>query len=605
MAIILLQKMASIIISMAMFLTGTIVPDVAQLKSDVTQLQMDRIVTGQANTCSEDVFTAGSTNFVAGGRYQLAGSGISSSATSIVLKSLTVPISGYEINIGDFGSIGYATVEPGSSSKKEFVSFTGITQDGSSAEATLTGVIRGLAFVSPYTASTTFQLSHSGGSTLIFSNPPQVYNRLAVKDNDETITGTYTFNELMTLDTYEAPTTNAQFAPKKYVDDVTNQGASTSSETVAGIVEIATRAEIASTTKRTGTTAKLVLTTEYATTSMTNANYWIPMTDSDGKLDQSFYDLTEAYTWTGKHIFANASTTANLDVGALSTFTGTSTFTVLPTLQALDPYKDNQPARKKYVDDNEIGVGVYGNGADGDTIISSNTNLARDMFYDDLTINNGITLSTKGYRIFIKGILTNNGTISNTGLSAVGSLGGGGAGGTAGTGAGGAGTSLDPALGANGGAGGAGNIGAGGAAGTITAPGATEGGFNALPAAITFMEFTTSPAIAKIQGGAGGGGGGGGDSGGPAGAGGGGAGVIMIIAKTLTNNGIITVAGGVGGNSSGGTYGSGGGGGGGVIVLIYKTITTGTLTVTGGAGGTGGENPGSAGSNGTTIQIVH
>lgn len=59
--------------------------------------------------------------------------------------------------------------------------------------------------------------------------------------------------------------------------------------------------------------------------------------------------------------------------------------------------------------------GYYGDGSDGDVIISVNTDLARDMYYDNLTINDGVILSTKSYRIFVKGTLTNNGTIECNG----------------------------------------------------------------------------------------------------------------------------------------------------------------------------------------------
>src|SRR3990167_6489148 len=53
-----------------------------------------------------------------------------------------------------------------------------------------------------------------------------------------------------------------------------------------------------------------------------------------------------------------------------------------------------------------------GNGADGDVIISSNTTLTADKYYNNLTVNSGFILNSGGYRIFVKGTLTNNGTIS-------------------------------------------------------------------------------------------------------------------------------------------------------------------------------------------------
>lgn len=61
----------------------------------------------------------------------------------------------------------------------------------------------------------------------------------------------------------------------------------------------------------------------------------------------------------------------------------------------------------------------FGDGSDGDVVISVNTDLSADMYYNNLTINNGITLNTKGYKVYVKGILLNNGTIDNSGQSAV------------------------------------------------------------------------------------------------------------------------------------------------------------------------------------------
>lgn len=268
------------------------------------------------------------------------------------------------------------------------------------------------------------------------------------------------------------------------------------------------------------------------------------------------------------------------------------------------------------------GLAFFGDGSDGDVTISTNTDLARDMFYNTLTVNEGITLSTKGYRIFVKGTLTNNGSIKNNGgdggdggvsdggaggtAASAGSLGGSGVGGkgagsggeyTGGGGGGGggilvivaktvvnngaievnggnggdgrieasaggtafaAGSSVTDSLGGNGGAGGA----TGGAAGSATAPPANDGGFRSIPFAIQLREFVTS---VLIKGGAGGG----------------------------------------GGNSTAGSPGgAGGGGGGGCLVLVYCSYSgEGTKTASAGAAGTG--TGGAAGAAGTVIELAN
>lgn len=53
---------------------------------------------------------------------------------------------------------------------------------------------------------------------------------------------------------------------------------------------------------------------------------------------------------------------------------------------------------------------IFGSGEDGNVTISSNTSLTQDMYYNNLTVNGGFTLTTAGYRIFVKGTLTINAT---------------------------------------------------------------------------------------------------------------------------------------------------------------------------------------------------
>ncbi len=57
---------------------------------------------------------------------------------------------------------------------------------------------------------------------------------------------------------------------------------------------------------------------------------------------------------------------------------------------------------------------VYGMGNDGDVVIASNVSLTRDMYYNNLTVNNGIHLNTNGYKIFVKNTCTLNGSIGVT-----------------------------------------------------------------------------------------------------------------------------------------------------------------------------------------------
>jgi hypothetical protein len=54
---------------------------------------------------------------------------------------------------------------------------------------------------------------------------------------------------------------------------------------------------------------------------------------------------------------------------------------------------------------------VYGHGADGNVIITTNTSITSDMHYNNLTVNTGVLLNSNGFRIFVKDTLTLNGFI--------------------------------------------------------------------------------------------------------------------------------------------------------------------------------------------------
>ena len=67
---------------------------------------------------------------------------------------------------------------------------------------------------------------------------------------------------------------------------------------------------------------------------------------------------------------------------------------------------------------------IFGSGEDAVVTISTNTSLTSDMYYLDLTIDSGITLTTAGYRVFVQRNLYLNGTLGMAaGPSAQGSLG--------------------------------------------------------------------------------------------------------------------------------------------------------------------------------------
>jgi len=231
------------------------------------------------------------------GTYTLSSS-ISSTATSILLTSFLEPVTGTPYTMVLLNTdIVYATIAPKTNSS-EFISFTGITQNANGT-ATLTGVTRGLAKKYPFTTDSAYKLPHSGQSQFILSDAPQVFEKYGSIENTETLAGVKTFTSIPVLpasdpttanqatrksyvDTLVAtkvgltgsesidgvktftsspivptPTTAFQAAPKGYVDGVAIAGAPDASETVKGIVEEATNAEVAAGADTGGTGAKL------------------------------------------------------------------------------------------------------------------------------------------------------------------------------------------------------------------------------------------------------------------------------------------------------------------------------------------------------------
>jgi len=258
---------------------------------------------------------------IAGSTYNLAGSGLSSSDTSLTLQNLTIPQNGYKIQDSDLSDTFYITLEPGSKSRQEIVSCTTVVQN-SGGTATLSSCIRGLSPVTPYTASSTLQFSHAGGSQVIFSDPPQLFEQFAAKDNDQEITGLWVFDRYpVATSTLSTATTTYQFVTKQYADNIANQGAATSTADVAGIVREATKLQVSEGTDL-GIDDPIFIPAKFGTSTPYVATSTVVITESDGKLNQLFIDLTEDYTWTGLHTYSATTTFSATTTLATTTING-------------------------------------------------------------------------------------------------------------------------------------------------------------------------------------------------------------------------------------------------------------------------------------------
>lgn len=241
------------------------------------------------------------------------------------------------------------------------------------------------------------------------------------------------------------------------------------------------------------------------------------------------------------------------------------------------------------------------------------------MQYNSLRINSGVTLTPDRYRIYVRGSLVNNGTISTNGANATannsgnsvgtGSLPGGDSGETGRLTAG-AGTAPTPLnwsyddFQAGRGNGGDGGANAGGVPAEPVGGVLLDRFIGDVVAASSFFLVYNESALALTGGPGGCSGGFAAGGSGYSGAGGAGAENIFVAAQTLVNtNGTITARGGNGSAAVGtGALGGGGGGGGALIILVTLELHEGTIIYSGGTGGAGA-NGGTAGGNGENGQL--
>ncbi len=155
--------------------------------------------------------------FVQAQSFTLAGAGATIGDTTITLTSFQ--LQGVDLAMTDFGTKGWGTLEPGNGDNEEQISFTGVTQNANGT-ATLTGV-KNVGLKAPYTETSGILTSHAGGVKFVISNTAGFYDALTGKNNDETITGTWTFTtpNFPAMNDNTAPISGLQLVTKNYVDN--------------------------------------------------------------------------------------------------------------------------------------------------------------------------------------------------------------------------------------------------------------------------------------------------------------------------------------------------------------------------------------------------
>lgn len=322
-------------------------------------------------------------NPTGGGTYRLQTS-IATTDSTLRLTSFKEPVSGLNYTMSYLNSsIEYATIEP-QSNNREFVSFTGITQN-SDGSATLTGVARGLSPSYPFTASSTFQLAHSAQSIFILSNPPQLYNNFANISNAQTITGIWTFASTSPPQ-YDSGFTAAgnQLVSAAQLNSIVLNGAATSTENLLGLVQLANATQVGLGTASSSSGAPIVIDNKFATTTdgalCTGSSWNCIVAATSGKISQAWLDLTQAFTFSGG-IFSTASTSFT----ATTSIAGSNVNSKALIINSV-PYQwpSSQGSSGTTLSDNGSGVLTWG-GSPHYSVYSSG-----------VTANNGYATTTTG-----------------------------------------------------------------------------------------------------------------------------------------------------------------------------------------------------------------
>jgi hypothetical protein len=136
----------------------------------------------------------------------------------------------------DFGTKGYATIEPNNGIYEEQITFTGLTQNAGGT-CTLSGVSTVL-FKTPYTETSGLAKAHAGGVKLVITNTAKFYDDLASPSNDETVSGQWTFSLHSPAVPTETSSDVTHAASIEYVNNVASFGAPDASTTVKGIAKL-------------------------------------------------------------------------------------------------------------------------------------------------------------------------------------------------------------------------------------------------------------------------------------------------------------------------------------------------------------------------------
>ncbi len=234
--------------------------------------------------------------------------GVTKTATSMTL------VKGYDgqsVNLS--GTYGFV-IDQGSPSQ-ELVMCT-------ASGTALTACVRGLDLTNGTSTVAALEQVHNRGASVQITTGPVVNILANIFRGIESIGAKIFYDSSIASSSFSD---GHQIPDKDYVDSVGTSGCATAGVTTRGCVQQATPVQAASTTPTGSSGAPLFIPTSMSTSSPGTAGLYSPVTQNNGKLAQSFLDLTQSFIWTALHTFsAGFLSTASSTITATTTIAASS-----------------------------------------------------------------------------------------------------------------------------------------------------------------------------------------------------------------------------------------------------------------------------------------
>jgi hypothetical protein len=202
---------------------------------------------------------------------------------------------------------------------------------GTASGTAISSLTRGVNSLYGTSSLASLKKEHRRGATVKITNSPQIAIVSRILNGDETLPNPIKYESTISTSTLFA---NGQYlASVNYVNGVALQGAPLATTTLQGLVQAGTANQISSSVQN-GSTGAVLFAPGNLFASSSSANILIPVTQSNGKLNQNFLDLTQNWTFSGSVSFTGTATFGSGIPGTQQVFPGWASTTVNSSLAA-------------------------------------------------------------------------------------------------------------------------------------------------------------------------------------------------------------------------------------------------------------------------------